>query len=114
MNILYGKDLIEDTWSGYFINFMGEEVPVTFDVDVLTEDDPKYYKITMILDENPYDFGNLEVEVGKKIKFNLNTGTLYNCELVSENNTYTGECTANGVNNDDIKRKMTMVPPEAE
>lgn len=110
----YSHEISTGEWNGYIIlSDSGEKESVSFHVSDFESEDGKSYKITMVHNEQPYVFKELNVTNGKII-FRLDTGTLYDCDLSLQNDgSYSGDCIGAETDQEKNKISVTMNPKES-
>ena len=110
-NLSYSQEMSTGEWGGYvLVSDSDEKESVSFHVRDLEAEEGKNYKITMVHNDQPYMFKELNV-MNDKISFRLDTGTLYDCNLSLQNDgSYSGDCIGPETDQEKNKISMTMTP----
>lgn len=73
---------------------------------------PKIQRVTMYLNERPFEFTDLEIKPGV-LSFSLDTGNSRKCELkVQDDGTFAGDCML--PDSEAQRIALTMVPPKPD
>lgn len=111
----HSQDLYTTDWAGYIIVSDGiEKESVAFDVKSLDAEGGAGYKISMIHNDQDYLFENLDIN-GDTITFKLDTGSLYDCSLIlQEEGSYSGDCIRKNPDDSNKKIFIMMIPRELD